>query len=195
MWWEKKCLRCWETRGVYKGDLIKNRLLMGLLFWIGGFFFFCLMHSFFLLTRPDLGLPSLPRHLIVEIKYRAPSLHRAHLSVLPPSCLHLSTSPSGLLPLHPFLSPPSSSHSGLNKTDEKNNRFFIAPILYLISNLLDPASPPAPCSAQFNCVCDSKCAFMRVCVCVCVCVQLQSDKPIASLSHPVLLPHNGPHRP
>lgn len=138
------------------------------------FVLFCLMHSFSLPTRPDLGLPSLPRHLIVELKYRAPSLHLVHLSVFSPPApstsppLHLASSPSTpSSPRRPLL-PPSSSHSALNKTDEKNNRFFIALIRYLISNLLGPAiPPPPPRSAQFN----FECVTQSVHSCVCVCVR------------------------
>lgn len=95
----------------------------------------------------------------------APSLH-LHPSFFlfpppstPPSVCRWPPSPPLPLPfsivyfsLHPL------SHSALNKTDEKNNQFFLASRTdsHLISNLLDPAIPSF-CSVQlcgiFVCLC------------------------------------------
>lgn len=169
-----------RNKGVYKRDLIKNLLLMGIL--LNRKILFNSLICFYL---SDLDLPCSSadsRDPPSQQHHPSISIHPSFFSLLRPP-LHLSA--AGLLPLlSPCLFLSSTFPSILCPTQlwarlmKRTTNSFSPLALILISSLIY-STQRFPHSAQFNFV-------VFLCVSVLVCVQLQSDKLIASLSHPVL---------
>lgn len=136
----KKCLWFCETRERIKSDLIKNRLLMGLFFLNWKILFNSLIFfSSFPLVWPWVALNTSASsadskdqavstdHLSIFLSFPPPSTSPSvcpRPPSLPPIISIFCYNPASLFCR--LFSPPSMSHSALNKSDEKNYHFFIA---------------------------------------------------------------------